>query len=200
MYIPQLRLGSAAMAKRTPRAAIALPPEQLRKLAQQPVVFAEELPAIQRELEDAGYRVHRLFQNAVMSLAENKTEAEGQLLYWKELAKERLGCLGKFFSVARADYPDICVYRSAVIDRMRVESLGRGDSHEVAPLLNRFDDGRRLTGGTATLDKAILKRKEQETEALAIKRGKPFDFAFASNDERYAALADVYCAVSECYG
>jgi hypothetical protein len=200
MYIPQLRLGSAAMAKRTPRAAIALPPEQLRKLAEQLVLFADELPAIQRELENAGYRVHRLFQEAVMSLAQNKTEAEAQLMYWKEVAKERLGCLGKFYSVALADYPDICVYRSVVIDRMRVESLGRGDSHEVAPLLMRFDDGRGLTGGTVTLDKAILERKVQETKALAIKRGKPFDFAFARNDERYAALADLYREVSEYYG
>lgn len=188
------------MVKRESRASTVLAERRLRKIAQQLVLVADDVSAIQHELENAGYRVHRFFQDAVMSMAQDENEAAQQRLYWKEAAKERLGCLGKPYSVVRANYPDICAYRSPLIDKLRHESLRKTDSHEVAPLLVRFDDGRGLTGGTATLDQAIFERKLQETRALAIRLGKPFDFNFATSDTRYAALAEIYDEVSDRYG
>jgi hypothetical protein len=178
----------------------------LRAFAERLVQVGEGAEAVQQDLHDDGFGVPRVYQDAVLSLARSDVDAREQRDYWREFAKERLGCLGAVSSLTDGSYPEMCVYRSPLIEALRsrhalqAESLADAQTDEIAPLLARFDDGRGARGGVAKFDRAIEERKAHELRQLGIPIGTPFDFAFAENASRYAELTQIYEQIAPRYG
>jgi hypothetical protein len=178
----------------------------LRAFAERLVQIGEGAEVVQLDLEAEGFSVPRIYQDAVLSLARSDAETDEQRDYWREFAKERLGCLGAVSSLTDGSYPEMCVYRSPLIEVLRKrqalqsESLADAGTGEIAPLLARFDDGRGARGGVAKFDRAIEERKAHELRQLGIPIGTPFDFTFAENASRYADLTRIYEQIAPRYG